>query len=44
MDSSWTVITENTLHRIQHYCNPLQNVHRKLNIENHDEAHYVLFT
>ena len=34
---SWTGITENTLHQILHYCNPLQNVHQKLNIENHNE-------
>ena len=27
--NSWTAITENTLHRIRHYCTPLQIVHRK---------------
>ena len=31
--SSWTVITENTLRRIRHYCTPLQIVRQKPNVK-----------
>ena len=37
-ETSWTGITENTLHRIRHCCTPLQHVHQIHNVENKNEA------